>query len=105
MLVESSLLFSYSYPLTKAWRNQLGEKTLLSDDDNVFLNLANTYISTNPSLSKANDCESSSLYGAVHGADVSASDGALMDYVYFKHGTLMASRDKYSFFSSRRHRR
>ncbi|ELT87633.1 hypothetical protein CAPTEDRAFT_132113 [Capitella teleta] len=88
--LESGGLFA-RYPLNKERRNSMGLKSAATEDDDLYRLMAETYVKANPIMAALQPCSDASPTGAIHGAQWDPHSGAMMDYLYFKHNTLMIS--------------
>lgn len=51
--------------------------------------LGEAYMNSNNDMKALANCGANSSSGVVHGSQFSSHDGALMDYLYFKHNVYM----------------
>ena len=70
-------------------RDSLGTKSYVTQDEASFTMLAEAYAKPHPSMNIGEACGARGPTGLVHGGEVAENEGALMDYLYFKHHTLM----------------
>lgn len=91
------------YPLNQLRRDNMGSKSALTEDDSLFQELAASYANANPSMEAGSSCTEKGPAGLLHGADWNEHIGAMMDYLYFKHQTLMVGSHASSVLCVTRH--
>ena len=72
-------------------RNDLGQRVGQTEADAVFSELGGAYTEKHARMSQVGVCGERSPHGLVHGVQWHSHRGSLMDYLFYKHGTLMVS--------------
>ena len=79
------------YPLHQSVRLRGRTATYETYDEETFQMLSEAFYSVHPEMSPGDLCEEQTMGVSVHGAEWEKTQGALMDYIYFKQGSLMVS--------------
>ncbi len=88
--IEAGGLFM-RYPLHQSVRIQARQKTFETYDEGTFKMLSDAYRLHHPAMS-GTLCDGQAVGVSVNGAEWEETNGALMDYVYFKEGSLMVGK-------------
>ena len=76
-------------PLNRLRRNDLGIRTASTRDEEVFMMLGESFANNFMNSGIMEHCGDHKEHGVFHGSEVDSHDGALMDYLYFKHNVFM----------------
>ena len=87
--IESGGLF-VRYPLHQNVRLEARLQTYETYDEDTFQMLSEAFHVNHPKMS-GSLCDGQKVGVSVNGAELEKTQGALMDYVYFKEGSLMVS--------------
>ena len=96
--LQATAFTFFRYPLHQNIRLNARDQTSHTQDEATFRMLAESFQLNHPKMTGAL-CEGQMLPAVVNGAEWKKLSGALMDYVYFKEGTLMVRTYFASHFS------
>ena len=81
--------FLLRYPLNHMRRDDLGHRQPSTEAEETFRMLATILANSHSQMQSSGSCGDHSPSGAIHGVTWNHHKGALMDYLFFRHGTLM----------------